>query len=140
MPRNWVIRFGPMSKQQKLNILVVDDEASIRRLLPALFQRAGYSVETASNGEEALSVVSHSANGFEVVITDHEMPVLRGDQMVQSLRANGFRGAIFVCSAYLTPDITAHYRRLGVRECLSKPVPWEELKMRVAVIAADRPS
>src|SRR5437588_3465095 len=111
-----------MPDHPKLHILVVDDEAPIRRLLPLLFGRAGYSAETASDGQEALSILSDSATPFDVLITDHEMPGIRGDELVERLRSIGFPGAIFVCSAYLTPDLMSHYRRLGVRECLAKPV------------------
>src|SRR6266853_3309584 len=127
-----------MSNQPKLHILVVDDEASIRRLLPLLFRRAGYSAQTASDGREALALLTGSETPFDVLITDHEMPEVRGDELVESLRSIGFAGAIFVCSAYLTPDLVTHYRRLGVRECFSKPVLWEDLRERVADIAAHR--
>lgn len=121
----------------KLNILVVDDETSIRRLLPVLLHKAGHSVETASNGEEALGVVSKTGRRFDLVITDHDMPVVSGDEFVRRLTSTGFAGAIFVCSAYLTPELASRYRRLGVQECLDKPVPWEDLRGRVNAIAVD---
>ncbi len=125
---------------RKLNVLIVDDEASIRRLLPVLFQRAGHSAQVASNGEDALTFVSSTSTHFDVVVTDHDMPILRGDEFVGRLASSGFEGVIFVCSAFLAPDLTSHYLRLGARECFSKPVPWEDLRDRANGIAANSKS
>ena len=127
----------PIPDSPKFNILVVDDEAAIRRILPILFRRAGYLVQTASNGEEARSMVSSSEVHFDVVITDHNMPVLSGDGLVRSLKETGFAGMILVCSAFLTPELKCYYLKLGVRECLSKPVSWEDLRDRVNEFTTD---
>ena len=66
-----------------------------------------------------------------MVVTDHEMPILRGEELVGRLVSSSFEGAIFVCSAFLTPDLRSRYLPLGARECFSKPVPWEDLRNRV---------
>ncbi|HEX9829727.1 MAG TPA: response regulator, partial [Bacteroidota bacterium] len=57
-------------------ILVVDDEQIIRESLEFILKKEGYTVEEASNGREALE--KQSAQPFDVIITDIEMPEMRG--------------------------------------------------------------
>ena len=65
---------GNNSKQQDGRILIVDDEASLRKVLKATLQREGYSIETAKNGAEALGKLETAqAKGqgeFDVLICD----------------------------------------------------------------------
>lgn len=121
----------------RLRILVVDDERSLRGLLGRLLKRAGYSVKTAADGAEALSLFSDDANRFDLVITDHDMPTLRGLDLVEGLARIGYDGKVIVCSAYLCPDLEKQYRGVTECECLSKPVQWETLRDTVAHIAAE---
>ena len=66
-------------------ILVVDDEAAIRRLLRNTLTRAGYAVVEAENGEEGLARCRAAMP--DLVITDWNMPVMSGIEFVTALRA-----------------------------------------------------
>jgi CheY-like chemotaxis protein len=70
---------------QPKRILLVDDEPSIRLLLRALLERAGYSVEVAEDGYVALSKISQSAP--DLVITDLRMPNMNGFELLAVLRS-----------------------------------------------------
>ena len=64
-------------------ILVVDDEAQIRTMLTQMLEQEGYTVHTAENGEEGMSLVNRQA--FDLVITDMIMPVKDGLKFIMEL-------------------------------------------------------
>ena len=66
------------------HILVVDDEASILKLLANVLRRRGINVDTASNGIEGLEKVQ--ANSYDVVITDLKMPGITGRDFLDTIR------------------------------------------------------
>ncbi len=64
--------------------LVVDDEEELREIIAMILTREGVLVETAENGEEALKLWRN--NPYDLVITDLNMPVLNGAQMISRMR------------------------------------------------------
>jgi DNA-binding response OmpR family regulator len=66
-------------------ILLVDDEATIRLTLGALLERAGYSVTVANNGEEAVALLERQA--FDLLLVDMKMPGMDGVQVIAAARA-----------------------------------------------------
>lgn len=68
-------------------VLVVDDEATIRRIARRTLERAGYAVTTAENGEEALLRFNEAPSTYVAALVDHCMPGMRGDELAIHLRA-----------------------------------------------------
>lgn len=66
-------------------ILVVDDEARIRKLVSTFLERRGYLVQTASDGQEAIALIE--ANQPQLIITDINMPHLSGLELIKWVRA-----------------------------------------------------
>lgn len=64
-------------------ILIVDDEPGIRKLLSTCFRRAGYEVQVASNGPEAIHICESEA--FDVLLSDVKMPGMNGHELVRWL-------------------------------------------------------
>ena len=67
-------------------ILVVDDEQGLRRLLNFWLERAGFVVEQAEDGIEALEKLQQCR--FDIVLTDIQMPRMNGITLAQQVRAN----------------------------------------------------
>lgn len=67
-------------------VLVVDDALTVRELQRSILQRAGYEVETAADGREALAVLA--ARRAALVLTDVEMPVMDGFELTAAIRAD----------------------------------------------------
>ena len=65
-------------------ILVVDDDEDLQQLLRLVLEGQGYSVETASNGEEALACFERRRPG--VILLDMRMPVMNGWEFAAALR------------------------------------------------------
>ena len=98
--------------------LVVDDDASIRELVAEALEDAGYTVETADNGIEALEMVGRSVP--DLIILDIWMPSLDGFDFMRTLRGDArTRDVPVVAMSAAYPQRAAH--DLGVQEFLAKP-------------------
>lgn len=69
-----------------MRVLVVDDEASIRRLLENMLGVLGHEALTAANGLQALDCLSSTTGSIEMLITDFEMPELDGYATMREAR------------------------------------------------------
>jgi len=70
-------------------VLIVDDDSSVARVLARTFERSGFLVTTAPDGEWAFSLLSEQT--FDALICDIQMPRLDGRQLCHRLAANGMR-------------------------------------------------
>lgn len=74
------------SASTKPTVLIVDDEASIRKVLSELLSMEGYPIETATNGQEALDMLARSPRSL-IVLLDISMPVKSGRDVMMELNA-----------------------------------------------------
>ncbi len=73
------------SASKQLPLLLIDDSLSIRKFVGRMLEAAGYTVETAVDGEEGCRKAS--TQNYRLIITDLEMPKLNGYEVIQALRA-----------------------------------------------------
>ena len=71
--------------RQPINVLVVDDEEPVRRLVDRVLTEAGYITTLASDGPEALQVAA-KLEQFDLLVTDVMMPQMTGDELARRLR------------------------------------------------------
>lgn len=81
-------------------ILIVDDDAPIRSLLTLIARRAGFSVDVASDGADALDKLGK--NEYLVVLLDLMIPRVSGDEVIDRLRAMKLRPAVIAVTAMAT--------------------------------------
>ena len=67
-------------------VLVVDDEAAIRKLVKRLLERHGYQVKLARDGAEAIAEFARHRETIDLVLTDMAMPVMNGASLIRALR------------------------------------------------------
>ena len=101
----------------KRKILVVDDDASIRTMVRAVLERAGYEVTTARNGCEAIVLIA--ASDYDVVLLDVMMPKLDGLGVVDELRKNN--SPVLAHTYLLAAGNLDQLIRLPVRGVIAKP-------------------
>jgi CheY-like chemotaxis protein len=107
-------------------VLVVDDEADVRRVLARTLQRAGYRVVEADSAEAALATVEQQA--VDLVLTDLQMPGMGGIGLIRELRARGTPLArrLVVCTG--SGELLADLDGAGEPpEILAKPCSVSEL-------------
>jgi DNA-binding response OmpR family regulator len=108
------------SADQPLTILCADDHTLVGDAVVKVFSTAGYTVERASDGEEAWQKLAANLQKFDVVITDHDMPRANGLQLVRRLRDAKYAGRIIVHSSGLSDADAAIYREMGVEKVVMK--------------------
>jgi two-component system, OmpR family, response regulator MprA len=113
-------------------ILVVDDDAPIRRMLDRTLSAEGYAVETAADGGEALAAVERSAP--DLVVLDVGLPGVDGLSVSRRLRAKGLAVPVLLLTARdSVPDRVAGLDA-GADDYLVKPFATEELLARVRAL------
>jgi two-component system, OmpR family, response regulator MprA len=113
-------------------ILVVDDDAPIRRMLDRTLSAEGYAVETAADGGEALAAVERSTP--DLVVLDVGMPGVDGLAVSRRLRAKGLAVPVLLLTARdSVPDRVAGLDA-GADDYLVKPFATEELLARVRAL------
>jgi len=111
------------------NILIVDDEEIIKNSLSFVLKKEGYEVEEASNGREAYDKILK--NPFSLVITDLEMPVMKGTELIEKIVKLNLQTSIIVITAFGSLDTAITALRHGASDYILKPVDFDELLIKV---------
>lgn len=112
------------------SILIVDDEPNIRRVLSAVFEKAGYQVYTAENGKKALDIISTEQN-LDVVLCDLIMPDLNGVEVLKTAREINPRLSLIMITAHGTIKTAVDAMKLGAFDYITKPFDMDEIKLVV---------
>jgi signal transduction histidine kinase/ActR/RegA family two-component response regulator len=117
---------APMpARLDRQRVLVAEDNALVRELFVEALRLHGAEVAVAGNGAEALARAA--AEHFDVLLLDHSMPGLAGDEVARQLRAGGSRLRIIGLSAHADPQHQHLALASGMDEFLSKPISVERL-------------
>jgi len=113
-----------------VSVLVVDDEAAVRRFACRVLERAGYSVFEAIDGLEALELIQGQTVALEVVVSDIVMPRMNGVELMQALALSRPSLPVILMSGYATSALS---ERGIVAPCgiLTKPFLAEHLLAEV---------
>jgi two-component system response regulator PilR (NtrC family) len=110
-------------------ILVVDDEQIIRESLSFILKKEGYNVEEAANGKDAMS--KHDANPFDIIITDIEMPEMKGVDLLRQIRQRTPQTLVVVITAFGSVETAVLALREGAADYILKPINFDDLLYRV---------
>lgn len=113
-------------------ILLVDDEPTQRLIMARILRRAGYEVDTAGNGREALTKIE--SGDFHLLITDWEMPEMDGISLCRAMRASTREGYIYtlLLTARDSVEHVVAGLQSGADDYLTKPVIEPELIARLS--------
>jgi len=106
-------------------VLVVDDEAGMRRMLRLVLEGADYQVAEAASGSEALTQLQ--ADRFDLILSDIRMPDLDGLGLLQQIRQQGIDGTVIMMSAYGSIDTAVECLKNGAYDYISKPFKPDEV-------------
>ena len=115
---------------EKMQVLIVDDEPNLRKILSAQLSRDGYDVMTAEDGEQGLAMLRE--HHIDVVITDLKMPKVDGMQLLRDALREDPDLPIVMITAHGTIDTAVEALKIGAFDYLTKPFDKEEVRQIVA--------
>ncbi len=118
------------------NILIIDDEESIRSVLSQILQDEGHGTETASSAEEGLEMIRKRS--FDLIFLDVWLPGMDGLSLVEQLSTARRTSPIVMISGHGTVETAVRATRLGAYDFLEKPLSLERVLLTVNHALADR--
>ncbi len=114
---------------EKKQILVVDDEANLRRVLSAQLSRDGYDVHTAEDGEAALAFLKE--HHIDLVISDLRMPKVDGMDLLRAALRDDPSRPVVILTAHGTVDNAVEALKTGAFDYITKPFDQNEVRVVV---------
>jgi two-component system response regulator VicR len=113
----------------KVKILIVDDEPLIRDALAFKLTKAGYTVETADDGEKAIEKIDNEK--YDIVISDVMMPFISGFELLKILKERGSQAPVLLLTSLNSENAVLKDFDLGADDYMTKPFSPEELSSRI---------
>jgi len=113
--------------QQAVNILLVDDDHSLRNMLSFVLGKEGYQVDEAVSGLDALKKLKNRK--YDLVISDIRMPDLNGIELLKKIKLHEQELPVIMITAYAATHDAIEAMKLGAEDYIMKPFNLEELKI-----------
>jgi DNA-binding NtrC family response regulator len=104
------------------NILFVDDDESIIVVSKEILESSGYKVVGIIDAGDALDTFRADPSAFDLVITDQVMPRITGSQLAKEILNIRPEMPIILTTGYTDTISDEDARRIGIKECLAKPI------------------
>jgi DNA-binding NtrC family response regulator len=111
----------------KQKVLIADDDPNIIRIVKDRLASKGFKVITASNGEEALTLVKRESPSIAVL--DLQMPVMSGMEVLKEIKKNNLDVTIIFLTAYGTIELAVQAMKKGAYDFIQKPLDFAHLEI-----------
>ncbi len=102
-------------------VLVIDDEEPVREAIVDILEDTGLRVLIASDGQAGINEYQAHANEINLVILDHSMPGMTGEETCRRLQEIDPAARVIISSGYDRSEVTRHFSHLGMAGFLQKP-------------------
>lgn len=109
------------------NILIVEDEPRMRRLLEISLGEEGHSVQTAEDAETGIKILRK--NGVDLIVTDLKLPGMNGLEFLQEARTINASVPVVVMTAYGSVETAVEAMKAGASDYVLKPFTMAEMKL-----------
>ena len=109
-----------IAKLQSVKILFVEDEIDLVTIISDTLTKLNANFETAQNGQIALDKFKEE-NDFDLIVTDINMPVMNGLELIKNIRDINSDIPVIIMSAHTEPEYIKSAEELGVDNYLLKP-------------------
>jgi two-component system response regulator AtoC len=116
----------------KMNILIVDDDAMQREMLQGFLEKQGFGTFMAADGDEALEIFSNTP--IQLILLDHRMPDMNGDEVLRHIKKINPLAAVMMITAYGSVDTAVDVMKQGADDFLEKPVDLKRLLTKIEMI------
>jgi DNA-binding NtrC family response regulator len=118
-----------MAEPTPSRVLVVDDEAGMRKSLAIMLRREDYAVAEAAGGTEALDQIGREV--FDLIVADLNMDDLSGLEVLRHVKQSNPDVEVIMMTAYGTIESAVEAMKLGAFDFITKPFQPEEILLRV---------
>lgn len=118
-------------------ILIIEDEAAVRRLMTLALETTGYVVSAAADGASGLELFGDGSK-WEAVLLDQRMPGMDGLTTLGHIKARAPEAVVIMVTAFGSIELAVEAMKLGATDFLRKPLTPEILRAAVASATRDR--
>ena len=119
------------------NILVVEDEQSLNKVISKRLENAGYKITSCFDGQEAINTIRK--NNFDVILMDIMMPKLSGTEVLSIMKSEKIETPVLFLTAKDSVADRVAGLDLGAHDYIVKPFSFDELLARVRMILRNYP-
>jgi len=130
---------APAGGSGERTVLIVDDEAPVRRTLRLMLEDEGFLVLDAEGGREALARLQESGDRVSCVLLDLTMPDMTGAETLERIRALRGDVPVIVTSGFAAADVIARFESRRPDGFLQKPFGFDDLMAALAAVFQGRP-
>ena len=125
---------SPLKHASQPTVLLVEDDELVRDAMCKALVRAGYQVETATTGHDAIGILRYS--GIDIVLLDIQLPDVSGIDLCARIRELQPNLPVVVCTGCTDPEENAELIKLGINRYFPKPIAMDELLEAMAEVVA----
>ncbi|MBI1763796.1 MAG: sigma-54-dependent Fis family transcriptional regulator [Acidobacteria bacterium] len=111
----------------KARLLIAEDDADMRDLLQEVLEEAGHEPVLAADGRAALALLQRDHEPLDLLITDVQMPLLKGDELLRTARARRAEVPVIVITAFGSVEQAVELVKAGAFQYVTKPFKTAEL-------------
>ena len=120
-------RYAHQSSEERLRVLIVDDDDSLRKVLYRILENGGYDVLAAGSGAEAVAICRTSRHPIDLLVTDYNMPGMNGLEVARECSAlHSDLPVLYISGSYQGEELRTELEKRK-RGFLAKPFRREEL-------------
>ena len=116
-------------KSDQKNILVVDDDMSVRTTFLSVLRKEGYRVTAVKNGYEAIKAIDEES--FDLALVDLRMSGMDGIEVLEKIKTRRPQTRVIIFTGYGSITTAVEAMRKGAADYLNKPFSPDELKLSV---------
>jgi DNA-binding NtrC family response regulator len=118
-----------MKETKRTGILVIDDDASVRKSLEAVLKESGYDVDVAQNGKEAIA--KSKARFYNLALIDLRLPDMDGIELLTALRETVPRMVKIIITGYPSMENAIEAVNRGANGYILKPYTMEDVLRKI---------
>jgi len=119
-----------------VRIMIIEDDEAMRSLLEDFFEEEGFETDSASNGADALRILSKDP--LDLIVTDIRMPGLTGLDILPRLRRLKPETPIIVMTAFGSEDVRRRSLERGATTYLEKPIHLSQLRTLIHEMISEK--
>ena len=118
------------------NILIIEDDTTMRNGLAEILKEAGYNVDSAENGQKGLEKIREK--DYDIVLTDLIMPVMGGMELLRNIKHFKPGTSVIIITAFGTIENAVEAIKVGASDYITKPFKIDEVQTKIRKVLAER--